>query len=97
MYHPPVVRHSSRNSRLRARFRRTGQRRKRESHRFGPCVGFIYTPGKAKFDSTLNGLGPSGLYGERLFDRECVDDFDTARVVGGPNPGSDPRRAQQLR
>src|SRR6266404_386469 len=70
--------------------------RKRETQRLGPCVGFIYTPARANFESTLSGLGPSGLYGEHRSGRQCVDDLDTARLVGRSKPGSDPRQAPQL-
>jgi len=45
------------------------------------CVGFTYTPAKAKFASTLNGLGPPGLYGEHRCYRKRVDDLDSARLV----------------
>jgi len=67
------------------------------AQRLGPCVGFIYTRLKAKFDSILNGLGSSGLYGEHRSGRQCVEDLDTARLVGRSRPGSDPRQAPQLR
>jgi hypothetical protein len=38
-------------------------------------------PAKAEFASILDGLGPPGLYGEHRFDRQSVDDLDTACPV----------------